>query len=88
MLMVTYNLNNHDDDYDALFDEIESLGPTWHDGAVLDSVWWVKTDFSPDEVTERLQAVTDTDDMFVVIDVTTSATQGWMPQDFWDWCDQ
>jgi len=84
-LLITYNLNNHDDDYQKLFTAIEALGETWHDGTKLDSVWFVKTTAAPKAARDRLRTALDRDDNCVIVDITGASHAGWMPKEFWTW---
>jgi hypothetical protein len=83
--LITYNLNNGDDDYDKLFDRLDAVGETWHDGAKLDSVWFLKTNMVPKAIRAHLRAAFDRDDTCFIIDITGQQGSGWMPTSFWTW---
>lgn len=84
-LLVTYNLNDADDGYDALFDNIKRFGQTWHNADSLESVWFVKTQSTPTAVSDAIKDMTDVGDNWFVVDITGSARQGWMPKSLWTW---
>lgn len=84
-LLITYNLNNHDDDYAKLFEAIRALGDTWHNAKALDSVWFVKTAATPTAARDAMKKAMDRDDNCFVVDITNAGRQGWMPKDLWAW---
>ena len=81
-LLITYDLNRPGQDYEGLFDEIKSLGAWWH---YLDSLWIVDTNLTVNSAADRIRARVDTSDHFLVLDVTGDASQGWLPQEAWNW---
>lgn len=83
--LITYNLNDHDDDYQVLFGAITALGDTWHDASKLDSVWFVKSAMSAAAIRNRLRSALDRDDNCVIVDISGQMRNGWMPKDFWSW---
>lgn len=83
--LITYNLNDHDDDYEDLFAAIDDLGDTWHDASKLDSVWFVKTTMTATTIRNQLRSAMDRDDNCVIVDISGQTRNGWMPKDFWSW---
>ncbi|MCT1639747.1 hypothetical protein [Dietzia cinnamea] len=81
-LLITYDLNQPGQKYDALYKLIDSLGAWFHP---LDSTWFVKTTLSATEVTERIGSVLDEGDAWFVCDVTNAASSGYMDSEFWPW---
>jgi hypothetical protein len=67
-ILIAYNLNDPDQDYEALRDVIKGLGSAWWHH--LDSLWIVKTTMTPRGVRDALAKVLDTTDKILVIDVT------------------
>ncbi len=78
-------LNNGDDQYEDLFDVIRRFGQAWHDAAVLDSVWFLKTASTSEQVTDALLKKLKQGDNLFVVDFTGQPYQGWMPQTLWEW---
>lgn len=68
--LIAYDLNSPGQNYDALIEQIKSLGTWWHH---LDSTWLVKTTKSTKEVRDQLALVTGSDDELLVVDVTGDA---------------
>lgn len=64
IVLVTYDLNKEGQDYEALYEQIKSLGDCINP---LDSVWLIKTDKSCAEVKEHLDPVLDKNDLFLVL---------------------
>jgi hypothetical protein len=84
-LLITYNLNRGDNNYEDLFDAIRRFGKTWHDASQLDSVWFVRTSLTPTQASEKLASVLDeVKDSWVVFDVTGQARQGWITASLWE----
>ncbi len=84
MLIVTYNLNDGDNDYAELFEAIEALGDCWHNAKDLESVWFAKTSSTPQEAYGNLRPhLRDIDRIFV--GELGSNRQGWMSKAFWKW---
>lgn len=85
LLIITYNLNDGDKDYQDLFDKIEELGETWHTSKKLDSVWFVKTTKKPDQAYKHLESAFNAKkDNWVIWDITGQNHQGWMPKNLWE----
>ena len=84
-LLITYNLNKGDDNYEELFKAIRALGDTWHDARALDSVWFLKTDLTPNAVHQRLRPAFDKNDNWFIVDITGAALQGWTPEGLGVW---
>jgi hypothetical protein len=84
-LLITYNLNRGDNNYEDLFGAIRGFGNTWHDASQLDSVWFVRTNLTPTQASEKLASVLDDEkDRWVVFDVTGQARQGWISKSLWE----
>lgn len=88
MLMgVNYTLHKHKD-YKGLHDLLKSTGTYCR---VLDSYWIVKTHESLDVWHQRMKAVTDNDDHFMIHDMTDAVTKskvrGWLPAEVVKWID-
>jgi hypothetical protein len=66
-LMVGYDLNKPDQDYEKLIDYLKSLGTWWHH---LDSTWLVVTNMSAKELRDKLKTLIGAADELLVMDVT------------------
>ena len=42
-IIITYNLDGGDDQYEEVGRAIRALGKAWHSRLTFDSVWWLKT---------------------------------------------
>lgn len=82
VLLITYDLNQPGQKYDALYEKIKSLGPWWH---YLDSTWLVSTTSTPDQACERIRSTLDNGDHVLILNITGDTSQGWLPQAAWDW---
>ena len=69
-LLISYDLDKPDRNYDGLGDEIKKLNSTADYARVLESVWLVQTELSVNEVLLRLQGVTDPGDGLLVVKVS------------------
>jgi hypothetical protein len=72
-LMIGYDLNKPEKDYEPLIKAIKALGAWWHH---LDSTWLVNCAKTATEVRDTLKAQIDGNDELLVIDVTGRA-RGW-----------
>jgi hypothetical protein len=66
-LLVGYDLDRPGQDYEPVWDKLKSYGTWWHH---LDSTWLVKTALSAKEMRDEVNALIDTNDELLVIDVT------------------
>ncbi len=69
---ISYDLNRPGKDYPDLYKAIKEIGPWCHP---LDSTWYVETTNSASVVVDKLRAVVDTSDSFVV--TTAKAPGAW-----------
>ena len=81
--MITYDLNKVKD-YAKLYRAIGALGQTKRDNN-LDSVWFVSTPYTPNQVTNFLRNHTDDDDRYFVCKINPGESAGWIQRDVWDW---
>lgn len=72
-ILVTYDLNKAGQNYEALIEEIKQLG-TW--AKVQQSVWYLYTSYSDDEVLDRLSKVTDFNDSIFVANMNNASCRG------------
>lgn len=85
--LVTWDLNKEKANYsDARTRLINHLSRYEHiRDPGLDSVWFVSTNWTPDQIQEDLKKVVDRDDRFIISRLRTSEYQGWLNQNIWDW---
>jgi hypothetical protein len=82
-ILIGYDLNAPDGDYDKLLDALEGFGSYWH---CLDSLWLVETRMSISQVRDSLWMHMKRGDEILVIDVT-GAPASWVGfnQECSDW---
>lgn len=68
-LFVSYDLHSPGQDYDKVADAIKSLG-AW--AKVQYSLWYVKSQLSASDASEKVWAVMDRNDSLIVIDATNN----------------
>ncbi|MDK8193762.1 hypothetical protein QP794_27140 [Paenibacillus sp. UMB7766-LJ446] len=83
VLLVSYDLNKSDKDYNGLYEVLKSFGYCHY----LDSTWLISTELTPTELYNRLSSHIDENDFCLVIKVT-SEYYGWLPTEAWDWLKQ
>lgn len=88
MLMgVNYTLHK-DKDYERLYKLLRSTGTYCR---VLDSFWILQTNESLDVWNQRMKSVTDSDDNFMLHDMTEAfvnrKVRAWLPKHVIDWID-
>lgn len=70
-LFVAYDLDKPGQNYDAVHDRIKSLGRWYH---AQQSLFYVHTNFTPEEAHARVFAVMDSNDKLMVVE----STGAWM----------
>jgi hypothetical protein len=84
--LVTYDLNvpgkNYENLWSALkqYDYIRDIG--------LDSVWFLSTTSSAEQVSNHLKAHIDASDRLIVTQLQQGTHQGWLHKDVWAWIDE
>lgn len=81
---VSYDLNKSGQNYDDLYQSLESSAGWWH---YLDSTWLVATEESAEQLSSRLLKNLDSNDSLLVIKVVREY-QGWLTKEAWEWIDQ
>ena len=81
--LITYDLKQPDRNYEALYESIKQCGGTWWH--YLDSIWLVKTDFTPSQCYDRIRPNIDDNDLLFIVEISGQKRQGWLPKDAWVW---
>ncbi len=81
--LITYDLNKTKD-YERLYTALKALGDWIRDNG-LDSVWFVSTHLSADQISEKLRGHIDSDDNVFVTRLHSGGHAGWMHKDIWPW---
>lgn len=85
VFLITYDLKHTEKDYTSLYNEIKESGTdSFHP---LESVWFLKTEITINELTGNLRQVMEDDDMLFVVNITEQEMQGWLPRPAWEWID-
>ncbi|QEH46984.1 hypothetical protein [Aggregatibacter actinomycetemcomitans] len=72
-ILVTYDLNKSGQNYDVLIEKIKTLG-AW--AKVQQSVWYIHTSYSADEVLDHLTRVIDFNDAIFVANMSNASWRG------------
>lgn len=72
-ILVTYDLNKAGQNYEALIEKIKQLG-AW--AKVQQSVWYLHTSYSANEVLDQLTKVTDFNDSIFVANMSDASWIG------------
>lgn len=87
--VVTWNLNSERSNYAAaraaFIKQVESYSNKADSG--LESVRFIETDQSADQVDSFLRQKLDTNDRLLVSKMNTGQHQGWLAKDTWEWID-
>jgi hypothetical protein len=81
--LITYDLNKAKD-YTTLYRAIGSLGEAVRDPD-LDSVWFLYTNLSAQQVSDHLLNYIDKDDRIIVTKLRQTEYGGWMMNTLWPW---
>ena len=84
--LITYDLKKSGQNYNALYDAIKSASynDTWMH--YLDSTWIIKSSLSAEQVYDKIKAVVDDNDYFIIIEVVKDY-YGWLPKESWEYLD-
>ncbi|GLH50591.1 hypothetical protein [Pseudomonas lactis] len=87
VFLVTWNLNNERAGYaqarKAFIDHLERY-PNVKD-AGLESVRWISSEATPEQIFEDLRIKIDANDRLFVTKLHRGFHQGWLQQNVWDW---
>ena len=81
--LVTYDLNIPGKEYNNLWSALKQYDYIRDTG--LDSVWFVSTSWSVNQVSNHLQAQIDASDRLIVTQLQQGTHQGWLHKDVWAW---
>ncbi|OOF80425.1 hypothetical protein BKG93_12055 [Rodentibacter ratti] len=76
-ILITYDLNKSGQNYEALIEKIKTLG-AW--AKVQQSVWYLHTSYSSEEVLDILGKVTDYNDSLFVAKLDNAHWRGLSPE--------
>jgi hypothetical protein len=85
--LVTWDLNKEKPNYaQARHELIAHLTRYQHiKDSGLDSVWFLSTDWSADQVDADVRTKMDRNDRLVVTKLVSGQHQGWLSRNIWDW---
>lgn len=81
ILVVSYDLQSPGQSYERLYEAIQSLGVVHR---AFDSVWFVKTNRTPNQAFEYLRQVLGNNDLLLVNQLS-SGYMGWLQKETCDW---
>lgn len=73
------------EDNSLLITTIKTAQRWWN---YLPNVWIIDTKRNVEEWTSRLNKNNINDTNFIIVDITNSARQGWLPRKAWEWLDK
>lgn len=85
ILMISYDLKAPGRNYEPLYEVLKTAPVWWH---YLESTWILKTSEDVSVWTEKIRAVIDTNDNFIIINITNAPRNGWLPKKAWEWINQ
>jgi len=85
VLLISYDLDNHQrpEAYEAIRKMIEGNSLSFK--KILYSQWLVQTIETPDQWSNRLASLADSDKDYWFIVPVKHPYQGWLPAPIWDW---
>lgn len=85
--LVTWDLNKEKPNYaqarTALITHLSRYDYIKDSG--LDSVWFLSSNYSADQIDADIRTKLDTNDRLVVTKLVSGQHQGWLAQNVWDW---
>ncbi len=85
ILLVSYDLKVPGRDYAKLYETLKGAPGWWH---YLESTWLLSTTDGVTTWTEKIRAVMDENDIFLIVDITGRTNNGWLPKKAWDWINE
>ena len=85
--LVTWDLNKEKPNYPQARQNLISLLQQYQyiKDPGLDSVWFISTDQSADQIDAAIRTRLDGNDRLVVTKLVTGQHQGWLDKSIWDW---
>lgn len=80
--LITYDLNTPGQNYDKVIEKIKESSSAWC--SYWKSSWLIKSNLTPNQITDKIKPFLDGSDRLIVIEVTNNY-QGWMAEDEWTW---
>ncbi|EMJ87265.1 hypothetical protein [Leptospira meyeri] len=80
--LVSYDLNTPGKDYDKLYSELKKGKSWWH---YLDSTWIISTDESVNTWHKRIKNAIDSNDNYIIVNITGQDRNGWLEEKAWEW---
>jgi len=80
--LITYDLKKPGKDYTSLHNTIKTAPKWWHH---LDSTWLIQTNETVEYWSDKIRRITDSNDNFLIVDITRQKRQGWLPKKAWEW---
>ena len=81
--LVTYDLNTPGKNYERLWDALKGYDYIRDTG--LDSVWFVSTSRTAEQISNDLRAHIDASDRLFIVRVFQGMYDGWLYKDIWPW---
>ncbi len=85
--LVTWDLNKQKPNYDKarqnLIDHLSRYEHIKDQG--LDSVWFINSNSTPDQIDADIRTRMDTNDRLFVTRLVKGGHQGWLGKNIWDW---
>lgn len=86
VILLSYDLNGHE--RPSAYEDVKEMveGHAISTKKPLYSQWLIETEDSIQTWSDRMKAVTDKDDYWLIVKVQRPY-QGWLPKAVWDWLD-
>ena len=85
IISISYDLNRPGQNYQDLYNTIKQATSWAHP---LESLWFIQTQESVNDLSEKLLRQIDQNDHLFLVDITGQPRQGWMSKEMWDWLDK
>lgn len=87
VFVITWNLNKERSNYDQARKEFLAQLEQYENkkDASLETVRWISTTSSADQIDSFLRAKMDANDRLFVAKIHTGEHQGWLSKDVWEW---
>jgi hypothetical protein len=83
LVQISYDLRDHERDYDDLFEQIKRQGRWWHH---LKSTWIIETEQSTRQIVDGLEQYLSRGDRLLVAEI--NRIDGMLPENAWRWLEK
>lgn len=84
LFLISYDIKSveREEVYQRLYELLKGAKGWWH---YLESTWILATNLSLEQWHQKVKETIEPEDSFIIVDITNSPRNGWLPQRAWEW---